>query len=287
MGKLDRPDGMKWDAGVAASDCMLAMASGDVSASWPMGHHAAAALHTALQGAYNTGAADGAGAVISATHADRDKRALADMTSAALLCALDVACFLPPERLEGPPRLALICNDTFGYAVADCEAVALEDAPKFLKLWDTEGWPGIVRYIAMVRGSQPILEVQASMAGADPVFQLIRRERERQDAKWGVQNHVPLKWQAILAEECGEVAKAVLEDDDAGYLNELVQVAAVAVSAVQCCERNERGHGFRMLGKESAPGTAAIDAVRPAGIALLLPQSGDALKSLGGPVVTP
>lgn len=231
---LDRPDGMKWDGQRAAAHLMESLHGVEAD---PVVNHPVAEHH--LRTAYNAGAADGAASIISATYAVRDRRALEHMTAAAMLSAHDVAFFLPPLELEQPPRLALICNDKFGYAVADCEEVPLTDAPKFLKLWDTEGWPGIVRYIAEVRGSQPILEVQADMAGVDPMFHLIRRERERQDAKWGQQDHAPLKWQAVLAEEAGEVAKAVLEDDRAGYLKELVQVAAVAVAAVQCATRGE------------------------------------------------
>lgn len=39
----------------------------------------------------------------------------------------------------------------------------------------------------------------------------IARERDRQDAKWGPQNHSPLEWMAILSEEVGEAAKEALE----------------------------------------------------------------------------
>ena len=35
-------------------------------------------------------------------------------------------------------------------------------------------------------------------------------ERQKQDAKWGEQNHNPIEWSAILTEECGEVAKEAL-----------------------------------------------------------------------------
>ena len=36
-------------------------------------------------------------------------------------------------------------------------------------------------------------------------------ERQKQDEKWGEQNHNPIEWSAILTEECGEVAKEALE----------------------------------------------------------------------------
>ncbi len=45
----------------------------------------------------------------------------------------------------------------------------------------------------------------------------IKEERGRQDAKWGVareRNQTQRQWLAILMEEVGEVAEAVLERDD-------------------------------------------------------------------------
>lgn len=91
---------------------------------------------------------------------------------------------------------------------------------------------------------------------ADPpptrlVLEQVYAERLRQDAKWGEQNHDPFVWMSILLEECGEAAKAGLElrfsppadfDQAAGLKalrNELVQVAAVAVSAIEALDRGE------------------------------------------------
>ena len=66
----------------------------------------------------------------------------------------------------------------------------------------------------------------------DEIFKHISRERDLQDAKWGDQSGNPDElWLAIIVEEIGEVAKALLENDDfteAGA--ELIQVAAVAVA---------------------------------------------------------
>ena len=75
------------------------------------------------------------------------------------------------------------------------------------------------------------------------VFELIVRERERQDAKWGWPNaglagtNIDRK-NTILGEEVGEVARAILEGDDAGLEAELVQVAAVCVAWLE--SRRER-----------------------------------------------
>jgi len=69
-------------------------------------------------------------------------------------------------------------------------------------------------------------------------------ERARQDELWGVQNHCPSDWLMILGEEVGEANKAALEwkfggRDLGDYRKELVQVAAVAVAAVECLDRGE------------------------------------------------
>ena len=56
---------------------------------------------------------------------------------------------------------------------------------------------------------------------------LIQIERNYQDEKWGEQNHSDEKWLAILLEELGEASKAVLEGDEVGLLEEVVQVGAV------------------------------------------------------------
>lgn len=73
----------------------------------------------------------------------------------------------------------------------------------------------------------------------------IEKERRRQDTKWGPQNHSPLEWLSILTEEVGEVAKAINEAHWGGaplteYRAELVQVAAVAVAAIESLDRNGR-----------------------------------------------
>lgn len=79
----------------------------------------------------------------------------------------------------------------------------------------------------------------------DDVYRLIDAERERQTALW-LQPHAwgigdcssgavePIVKAAVLAEECGEVARAILDKSDP--LEELVQVAAVAVAWLEGME---------------------------------------------------
>jgi len=79
----------------------------------------------------------------------------------------------------------------------------------------------------------------------------VAAERIRQDAKWGEQNHSPEWWLAILSEEVGELATAILRDHfTAGEYEhrsvqsiraEAIQIAAVAVALVECLDRQERG----------------------------------------------
>ena len=56
---------------------------------------------------------------------------------------------------------------------------------------------------------------------------LIQIERNAQDEQWGEQRHSDEKWLAIILEELGEAAKAVLEKNEEGILEETVQVAAL------------------------------------------------------------
>ncbi len=71
-------------------------------------------------------------------------------------------------------------------------------------------------------------------------------ERQKQDEKWGEQNHPPADWLMILGEEVGEANRAALEarfevpdSDITYYRDELIQVAAVAVAAIESLDRNE------------------------------------------------
>jgi len=81
----------------------------------------------------------------------------------------------------------------------------------------------------------------------EAILQAISDERERQDAKWGEQNHADPDWALILGEEFGEVQKAILEsrmthggesmEADAEIDAELIHVAAVAVSWIEARAR--------------------------------------------------
>lgn len=90
------------------------------------------------------------------------------------------------------------------------------------------------------------------MTGTQHVLSDVAHERDRQDKKWGKQDHDPFTWIAILGEEFGEAAKAALHYTFAvnsgnqftaaqhkQLRDELIQTAAVAVAAVEALDRGE------------------------------------------------
>lgn len=81
----------------------------------------------------------------------------------------------------------------------------------------------------------------------DVALALIHAERDRQEAEWaGVHRWgsgscssvavATIVKSAVLQEECGEVARAVLDDEPANLLAELTQVAAVALAWMESIE---------------------------------------------------
>ena len=74
----------------------------------------------------------------------------------------------------------------------------------------------------------------------DDIIKKIIAERNRQDVKWGEQNHDVYKWLAILGEEVGEANKAALEDSKNDLINELIQIGAVTVAMIESLERNRK-----------------------------------------------
>jgi NTP pyrophosphatase (non-canonical NTP hydrolase) len=68
----------------------------------------------------------------------------------------------------------------------------------------------------------------------------VKRERMRQDQKWGLQRHDYGTWLQILVEEVGEVAQAMQqqkgwgkETDASNLYTELIHVSAVAVAVAE------------------------------------------------------
>ena len=80
-----------------------------------------------------------------------------------------------------------------------------------------------------------IISLEVELNKYEEIYDSIKTERERQDKKWGIQNHSPYKWMAILMEEVGEACTSILEEKN--YKAELVQIAAVAVAAIESLRR--------------------------------------------------
>ena len=74
----------------------------------------------------------------------------------------------------------------------------------------------------------------------EDIIDLILAERQRQDEKWGEQNHEIYKWLAILGEEVGEANKAALEDKKHELIEELIQISAVTVAMIESIQRNSK-----------------------------------------------
>ncbi|MGM1047626.1 MAG: MazG-like family protein [Bacillota bacterium] len=91
-----------------------------------------------------------------------------------------------------------------------------------------------------------------AVVGSDVIVS-VYDERQRQDVKWGQQDHEPMAWMGILGEEFGELCQAVNETHfdngpearkKGGYENmrtEAVQVAAVAISFIEALDRHYGG----------------------------------------------
>ena len=73
------------------------------------------------------------------------------------------------------------------------------------------------------------------------IYAAIKEERYWQDAKWGEQRHSPWYWLCVLMEEVGEASKATIADtvNWKQYRKELVEVAAVAVAAIEDNDHDE------------------------------------------------
>lgn len=80
----------------------------------------------------------------------------------------------------------------------------------------------------------------------ETIYKLVDAERERQDKMWGRQDHNPAIWLAILVEEVGEVAAAIIgmtweaeKQRPANIEKELIQVVAVVVATIESGLRNK------------------------------------------------
>lgn len=99
--------------------------------------------------------------------------------------------------------------------------------------------PIVSKYQLNVKDTNDQAFVQKITDKNVPILMEVLQERIKQEKKWGQQSHDPLKWNAILGEEFGEVSKSILEKDRDNYREELIQVAAVAIAAIECLDRRK------------------------------------------------
>lgn len=83
-------------------------------------------------------------------------------------------------------------------------------------------------------------------------------ERDRQDEKWGEQNHDDLTWLAIFTEEVGEVAKACIPQGGAGHSHgedlekEIVHALAVGVAWLEARARRRASTIAQRQGQDTS-----------------------------------
>jgi NTP pyrophosphatase (non-canonical NTP hydrolase) len=75
------------------------------------------------------------------------------------------------------------------------------------------------------------------------IFNLINKERDKQDKKWGALPRClsDVIWLTILIEEVGECAQAVLKQDWGNLKVEIIQVATVAIAWLEDSENHNNG----------------------------------------------
>jgi NTP pyrophosphatase (non-canonical NTP hydrolase) len=83
------------------------------------------------------------------------------------------------------------------------------------------------------------------------ILEEIQCERLRQDLKFGAQprSFKPTIYLTVLTEELGEVAGSIIECDSDNYRVELIQLAAVAVAAIQDFDLGSSTHQIESVCK--------------------------------------
>ncbi len=79
-----------------------------------------------------------------------------------------------------------------------------------------------------------------------PVYSAIEKEREAQDAKWGGpeqdDKHGLVTWNSLVRLHNGGAVERLREGSPATWRKEMVQVAALAVAAVEAYDRHAAKH---------------------------------------------
>ena len=119
---------------------------------------------------------------------------------------------------------------------------------RVLKDWTSDDWREILdKWVRLPpEALAPAYEPDKRKAETMDALGSVLAERERQDAKWGEQNHNPYIYFAILLEEVGELAQAIIHTqfggDKGGWKNvrmEAIHTAAVALAVIECLDRGK------------------------------------------------
>lgn len=181
--------------------------------------------------------------------------------SLALLAAYD-------DLARGVRNLMEDDENTFEDAEADPRALQQDYLSYLTDLRDERA--ADKRTLMLLRTSNDALNLAiAAQQKVTGVYAQVAEERVRQDQKWGEQNHDPFVWFTILGEEYGEACQEALSlrfwkpgpdwTGQAGSATEyrdhlhdrlraeLVQVAAVAISFIECLDREIRQWGSHSI----------------------------------------
>lgn len=76
------------------------------------------------------------------------------------------------------------------------------------------------------------------------IFELIHYENDCQIFKWGIQDRGPFEWLSIIAEEFGELAKAINEEvyrggTREGVIKEAIQTATLCLKIAEMYKNDE------------------------------------------------
>ena len=90
------------------------------------------------------------------------------------------------------------------------------------------------------------LEAEREWQWKNDALDDVLKERQRQEEKWGEQNHNPYIYLAILVEEVGELAQAILHTQFGGshqgleeVRKEAIHCAAVGLAVIECLDRKK------------------------------------------------
>ena len=114
-------------------------------------------------------------------------------------------------------------------------------------------------------GKHPKLDLDLDYASSsderklNDVLKEIKKERDRQDIAWGVRDLPIDTWIAVLAKQFGQASACALDKDMDGFRHQLIQVAAVAVAAIEQHDAAMNIEPRDLVGVSPCPGPDACN----------------------------